>query len=67
MVIWDASVTKAFPVSEQSRFRLSAEFYNFLNAVNYFGVSTSLGAGNYGSITSTRDARRVQLGRRFDF
>ncbi|MCL4784289.1 MAG: carboxypeptidase regulatory-like domain-containing protein [Bryobacterales bacterium] len=67
MVIWDASVTKAFPVSEQSRFRLSAEFYNFLNAVNYFGVSTSLGAGNYGSITSTRDARRVQLGLRFDF
>lgn len=67
MVIWDASVTKAFPVTEKSRFRLSGEFYNFLNAVNYLGVSTSLGAGNYGRITSTRDARRVQLGLRFDF
>lgn len=67
MVIWDAAITKAFPVTEKARFRFNAEFYNLLNSVNYLGVDTTLGSGNYGRITSTRDARRVQLGLRFDY
>jgi hypothetical protein len=65
--IWDFSLSKIFPVTEKSQFRFSSEFYNFLNHTNWSGVSTALGSGNYGQITSARDARKVQLGLRFDF
>jgi hypothetical protein len=64
---WDTSLSKLFPIHEQIRARLSGEFFNILNHTNWSGVSTSLGSGNYGQITSSRDPRRVQLALRVDF
>jgi hypothetical protein len=64
---WDAAASKLFPVTEKARLRFSAELYNALNSTNYLGVNTTLGSGDYGRVTSTRDARRIQLGLRFDY
>ena len=66
-VILDAAVSKQFPVREKARFALRGEFFNFLNHTNWSAVSTSLGAGTYGQVTSARDPRRLQLALRFDF
>lgn len=65
--IWDSSIAKQWPIHEQLRLRFAAEFFNFLNHTNWAGVDTSLGDGTYGQVTSSRDARRIQLSLRMDF
>jgi hypothetical protein len=67
MAIWDAAAAKQFPIKERARISVKGEFFNFLNHTNWSGVSTSLGAGNYGRITSARDPRKIQLSMHFDF
>ena len=64
---WDTAVSRLFPIRESMRLRFSGEFFNILNHTNWSGVSTSIGSGNYGQITSARDPRRVQLSLRLDF
>lgn len=65
--ILDTSLSKIFPVRERMSFKIGGEFFNTLNHTNWNGVSTSLGAGNYGQIVSARDPRRIQLMGRFEF
>lgn len=59
--IWDASVSKQFPITERVRLAFAGEFFNFLNHTNWSGIGTALGSGTYGRVSSARDARRVQL------
>jgi hypothetical protein len=66
-VIWDASISKQFPITEAAKFSLRGEFFNILNHTNWSGVDTSLGSGTYGRVTSARDPRRLQIVARFDF
>ncbi|MGH9665014.1 MAG: hypothetical protein ACRD9L_11375, partial [Bryobacteraceae bacterium] len=65
--IWDSSIAKQWPIKEQLRLRFAAEFFNFLNHTNFSGIDTGLGDGTYGQVTSSRDARRIQLSLRVDF
>lgn len=65
--IWDSSVSKQFPLTEKLKLSFAAEFFNFLNHTNWSGVSTGLGGGTYGRITSARDPRKVQLSLRMSF
>jgi hypothetical protein len=65
--IWDASLSKEFPITEGARFSLRGEFFNVLNHTNWSGVDTTLGSGTYGRVTSARDPRRLQIAGRFDF
>src|SRR5579872_2574570 len=65
--IWDSSIAKQWPIKEQLRLRFAAEFFNFLNHTNFSSVDTGLGDGTYGQVTSSRDARRIQLSLRADF
>jgi hypothetical protein len=65
--VWDTSLSKLFPIREKARVRLTGEAFNVLNHTNWLGVSTSLGAGNYGQATSARDPRRLQVSARLDF
>lgn len=65
--IWDFSLSKQFPIREKAKLKFAGEFYNFMNHTNWSGVGTSLGSGNYGSITSARDPRKIQLSLRMDF
>ena len=64
---WDVSLYRNIVIRERARLQIRGESYNFFNHANYSGVSTALGATNFGQITSTRDPRRVQLGMKLDF
>jgi hypothetical protein len=65
--IWDSSLSKQFAVSERIRFRLGGEFFNCLNHTNFSAVTTTLGSGTFGRITSARDPRKVQINARLQF
>lgn len=64
---WDSSVSRIFPLWEKARLKLSGEFFNMLNHPNWWSVSTALGSGTYGHITSARDPREIQVSLRLDF
>ncbi|WP_245536338.1 TonB-dependent receptor [Terriglobus saanensis] len=63
---WDASLFKAFPVKDRANFQLRLEAFNLFNHTQFGSANTSVGPG-FGSITSTRAARIVQVGGRFQF
>jgi len=64
---WDFAVFKNFGIREKTRLQFRAEWFNFFNHTNFDGVSTTLGAGNFGQITSARSARVTQLALKFEF
>lgn len=65
--IWDSAIAKQFPLTEKRKVAFRGEFFNFPNHTNWSGVSTSLGSGTYGTVTSARDPRKVQLSLRLEF
>ena len=69
---WDVSFSKKAELfrtandhAVQLQFR--AEFFNLFNHTQWAGVSSAVGAANFGQITSTRDPRLTQLGLRLIF
>ncbi len=64
---WDVSMMKNITLREGMRLQFRAESFNFVNHTNFLGVGTSLGATNFGQITSTREPRRVQLALKLAF
>ncbi len=68
---WDFSLMKNFGIpwfaGESARLQFRIEAFNFLNRANFSGVSTNLGAGNFGRVTSARSARIFQAGLKFEF
>jgi hypothetical protein len=60
---WDFSMTKRTSLYKDrvnSEFR--ASFFNVLNHTNLAGISTALGAGNFGKVTSALDPRIMEFG-----
>ena len=43
------------------------EMYNAPHHFSYFGVATTVGAANFGQVTSANDPRTLQFGLRFGF
>jgi len=70
---WDMSLFKNFKFSERFNFSFRADFFNlwnhtqFMGNVQQGGISTSLGAGNFGAITQAYDPRVIQLGLKLTF
>ncbi len=64
---WDASLQKNFRFSEKFTMQFRSEFYNAPHHFSWLGVGTTLGAGNFGQITSASDPRSLQFGLRMDF
>jgi hypothetical protein len=64
---FDLSLFKNFRFKERWNFLLRGEAFNAFNHANFDGVSTSLGAGNFGQVTSARQARVMQLSAKFEF
>jgi hypothetical protein len=64
---WDFDLFKNIKVTEGTNFQFRAEFFNIFNHTNFSGLSTSLGSGLFGQVTSTLDPRIVQLGLKFYF
>jgi len=66
----DASLFKNFPgvfKREGSGLQFRAEFYNIFNHAQWSGYRNSFGTAGFGSVTSARDARDIQLGIRAYF
>jgi len=73
---WDASIAKSFRIVERVQLRVRIEAYNAFNHTQFAGVNTSAqfnpatGAQTnsaFGSLTSTRSPRTIQLGARISF
>ncbi len=65
----DFSAFKNIKVTERSNMQFRAEFFNLTNHTNFQGVGTSYATGSttFGTITSTRDARVIQMALKFEF
>jgi hypothetical protein len=60
----DAVAAKDFglPIGTDTRVQFRIEAFNVLNRVNFRAPNANRSLGNYGTITSTYDARQLQLG-----
>ncbi|HZT31173.1 MAG TPA: carboxypeptidase-like regulatory domain-containing protein [Bryobacteraceae bacterium] len=68
LVDWDFSLTKRTSMwNEKLNTEFRAGFFNVLNHTNFLGVSTSLGAGNFGQVVSALDPRIMEFGFRVWF
>ena len=63
----DATIEKRFSFTERYKFEIRGEFYNLLNRANFDLPGSTLGAADFGVITSARNPRTVQLAGRFSF
>ncbi|MGH9628575.1 MAG: TonB-dependent receptor domain-containing protein [Bryobacteraceae bacterium] len=67
LINFDVSFIKSFPIRERFRLELRAEFFNFFNRANFELPGHSLGAPNFGIISSAEPGRRTQLALRVEF
>jgi hypothetical protein len=67
MAVWNVSIAKVFPVTEDRKFELRAEILNLWNTTNFNDVDPVLTSPNFGRVLSAFDPRRVQLAARFVF
>jgi len=59
---FDLAVFKTVTLAANVRLQLRAESFNAFNHTQFLGVSTNIGAPNFGVVTSARAARINQLG-----
>ena len=64
---WDASLQKAFRITERIRTDFRAEFFNFPNHLSFTSVGTTLGASNFGQVTAATDPRTLEFALRLSF
>ena len=67
LVDFDMAIYKDFHITEQHKLEFRAEAFNVFNHTNFNGVSTSVGSGTYGTITSARDPRIFEFALRYQF
>jgi len=58
----DAAATKNVPLGDRAKMQIRVEAFNLLNRDNFTAPAGNRSAGTFGTITSTYDARQVQLG-----
>ncbi|MGH9400860.1 MAG: carboxypeptidase regulatory-like domain-containing protein [Terriglobia bacterium] len=64
---WDMSFYKTFALGERANFQMRFEFFNIFNHTNFNAVSSSLGSGSFGQVTSAYDPRIFQIGAWLNF
>jgi hypothetical protein len=62
-----ASKDFRIPLGDQTRVQFRAEAFNLLNKTNFRAPNANRNSANYGTITSTFDARQIQLGIKLTF
>jgi hypothetical protein len=66
--MWNMALYKAFEIKEDARFEFRAESFNSFNTPNFSNPNSTVGTGNFGTITGTSNQSRVfQLGLKFLF
>ncbi len=66
-VTTDLTLEKSVGLPKGTRFDLRLEVYNLFNRANFNIPGTTLGAPNFGVISSAQPARILQIGMRFSF
>jgi hypothetical protein len=61
----DTALSKRFALGGPARFEFRLEAFNLLNKTNFRAPNGVRSAGAFGTITSTHDARQLQLGFKF--
>jgi hypothetical protein len=63
----DLTLEKTIPLGDRVRFDLRVEAYNLFNRTNFNVPGYTLGAADFGAISSARAARAMQVGARLQF
>ena len=67
----DLSMFKNVTINERMKLQIRFETFNTLNHTNFQGISTAFPGLNvvstFGQVTSTRDARKVQIAMKLTF
>lgn len=63
----DFSVIKRFPITENTRFTIRADFFNIFNTVNFGLPNNDINSSLFGQSTTAGAPRIVQFAGRFDF
>ena len=66
-VNFTTSLYKSFAVTERAHFELRFESFNTFNHTQFNNINTTVGASQYGQVTSTWDPRVLELGGKFVF
>jgi hypothetical protein len=64
---FDMALYKDFKIYERHTIQFRTEAFNIFNHTNFSGVSTGIGAGGAGTITSARDPRVFEFALRYQF
>jgi hypothetical protein len=67
VITTDMTLEKSIRLSADTRLDVRLEAYNLLDRVNFNIPGFTLGAADFGVISSARPARTIQLGARFSF
>ena len=63
----DTGLTKDFHLTEKAHLQFRAEAFNLLNKTNFGDPNTNFSSTTFGVITSTRDARQLQMATKIVF
>jgi hypothetical protein len=63
----DVSIFKQLRFTERYGMQLRFETFNVFNHENFNGIGTTFLSSTYGTVTSSRDPRLIQLGAKFHF
>ncbi|HEX3987028.1 MAG TPA: TonB-dependent receptor [Acidobacteriaceae bacterium] len=63
----DIGILKAFNVTENTRFRYEANFFNLFNHPNLNNPAANVNSGTFGQITTASDPRIIQMALRYEF
>lgn len=63
----DASLAKAFNITEKVRLQLRGDSFNSFNHTNLSCVSNNVTSGSFGQLTCSLSARTMQIGARLEF
>ena len=67
LINFDIAAYKEFRIRERWNFQFRCEFFNVLNHTNFNTPNASLGAGNFGQLTSSKDPRIGEMALKFSF
>jgi len=67
LIVFDVAAYKDFHVFERANLQFRCEFFNVMNHTNFNAPNTSLGAGAYTQISSSKDPRIGEMALKFTF